>query len=235
MKLKKIINEWLQYKKISIKESTYYRYIYIIDQYILPYFKNTEMEKLVKYDLNLYIEKLSKNLLPSTVKNIFSVYKSILKFAQSKYNYTFNFDFISIPKKHKEELRVLSQKEKNKLEKYCKNNNSLRNMGIIICLNTGLRIGEICALKWECIDLEKHCIKVKKTIQRIYKKNEKKSIIKEDIPKTQESIRSIPISNKLYDMLKPIKNNYTKKCYFLTGSEKAYIEPRNYQYMFKKC
>ena len=92
---------------------------------------------------------------------------------------------VAIPKSYTEELRVLTKREKNKLEKYCKNSNTLRDIGIVICLNTGLRIGEICALKWDCIDLDKHCIKVKKTMQRIYNKNDKKSIVKEDIPKTQ--------------------------------------------------
>ena len=90
-------------------------------------------------------------------------------------------------------------------------------------------------MKWNCIDLDRHSIKVKRTMQRIYNKNDKKSIVKEDIPKTQKSIRTIPMSTKLYDILKPMKNNFSKNRYFLTGSEYNYIEPRNYQYMFKKC
>lgn len=235
MKLEKVIAEWLQFKKISIKESTYFRYVYIIDQYILPYFKDYDMKALVKYDFNIYIGNLLKFLSPITVKNTIGVFKSILKYAQSKYGYTFNFDFVAVPKVHTEELRVLSKQEKNKLERYCKKNNTLRDIGILICLNTGLRIGEICALKWNCIDLDRHCIKVKRTMQRIYNKDDKKSIVKEDIPKTQKSERTIPISTKLYDILKPMKNNFSKNSYFLTGSEYNYIEPRNYQYMFKKC
>lgn len=227
MKLEKVITEWLQFKKISIKESTYFRYVYIIDQYILPYFKDYDMKALVKYDFNVYVENLLKFLSPTTVKNTIGVFKSILKYAQSKYGYTFNFDFIAVPKVHTEELRVLSKQEKNKLEKYCKKNNTLRDIGILICLNTGLRIGEICALKWNCIDLDRHCIKVKRTMQRIYNKDDKKSIVKEDIPKTQKSERTIPISTKLYDILKPMKKNFSKNSYFLTGSEYNYIEPRN--------
>ena len=235
MKLEAIITEWLQFKKISIKESTYFRYVYIIDQYILPYFKEFKMEELIEYNFNTYIEKLLEYLSPSSVKNTISIFKSILKFSQSKYGYMFNFDFIAIPKIHTEELRVLSKREKSKLEKYCINGNTLRDIGILVCLNTGLRIGEICALKWECIDLEKHCITVKRTMQRIYNKNDKKSAVKIDIPKTQKSIRTIPISTKLYNILKPLKKNFSRNCYFLTGSEYNYIEPRNYQYMFKKC
>ena len=58
MKLETIINEWLQFKKISIKESSYFRYVYIINQYILPYFNDTDMEQLVGYDFNIYVENL---------------------------------------------------------------------------------------------------------------------------------------------------------------------------------
>lgn len=235
MNMQTIINEWLKFKKISIKESTYFRYVYIIEQYILPYFKDFDMEQLVGYDFNIYVEKLLEILSPTSVRNTIGIFKSILNFSQRKYEYKFNFDFLAIPKVHTEELRVLSKQEKNKLEKYCKKNNTLRDIGILICLNTGLRIGEICALKWDCIDLDKHCIEVKKTMQRIYNKNDKKSVVKVDIPKTQKSIRTIPISTKLYNILKPLKKNFSKNCYFLTGSDSNYIEPRNYQYMFQKC
>ena len=68
MKLEKIINEWLQFKKISIKESSYFRYVYIINQYILPYFKDTDMKQLVGYDFNIYVENLLKFLSPTSAK-----------------------------------------------------------------------------------------------------------------------------------------------------------------------
>lgn len=103
-----------------------------------------------------------------------------------------------------------------------------------MCLNTGMRLGELCALKWEDIDLNEKCIYIKKTVQRIYKgKNEKSKIII-DTPKTQYSIREIPINSKLYNLLKPIKSKYKKEAFFLTGSISKCIEPRNLQEVFKK-
>ena len=76
MKLEKIINEWLQFKKISIKESSYFRYVYIINQYILPYFNDTDMEQLVGYDFNIYVENLLKFLSPTSAKNTLGIFKS---------------------------------------------------------------------------------------------------------------------------------------------------------------
>ena len=228
-----IIEEWLKIKKITLKESTYYNYIFQINQYIKPYFKNIEMAELEKFDLNLFVGDLMKVLKPSSLKNVIVLLKSILEYSMKKYGYKFDFDFIAMPKVHKQEMKVLSAKEKSRLEKHCLENNTLRDIGIIICLNTGLRIGEICALKWESIDLEKRSIKVKQTMQRVYNKVDKTSSIVIDTPKSDSSIRSIPISTKLYNILKPLKKKYSKNSYFLSGSAYTYIEPRNYQKMFK--
>lgn len=235
LKLKQIIEEWLQLKKITLKESTYCGYIYQINQYILPYFKDIDMEELEKYNINKFVESLMESLKPSTLKNVIILLKSILNYSMKKYNYKFNLEFIVTPKVHKKELKVLNSKEKTRLENYCLKNNDLRNIGIVICLNTGLRIGEICALKWNCINLDKHCIMVNQTMQRIYNKIDKKSTIVIDTPKTDNSIRTIPLSTKLYNILKPLKKQYPSNTYFLSGSSCKYIEPRNYQKRFRKC
>ena len=113
--------------------------------------------------------------------------------------------------------------------------NNFRNVGIIVCLYTGVRIGEICALTWNDIDLKNEIIYINKTIQRIYV-DKKNTYISIDAPKSKKSNRKIPISKKLLEILKEIKreHSYTGKEYFLTGKEDKFIEPRNYQYAFHK-
>lgn len=140
---------------------------------------------------------------------------------------------MSLPKLVKRKIQILSKKEKDKLEKYCLEENNLKTLGILICLNTGIRIGELCALKWENINLEERKIYIKKTIERVYIKKEKKTKIIIDTPKSNSSIREIPINNKLYEILKKMKGKSKKNEYVLTGSDTHYIEPRNYQYYFK--
>jgi len=107
--------------------------------------------------------------------------------------------------------------------------------GILICLFMGIRIGELCALKWQDIDLEADEIRISKTIQRI--KNTEpnpttKTKIIIDTPKSETSIRAIPIPDFLFKILKALKSN--NDCYFLTGKPDKFIEPRLYQMKFKK-
>ena len=233
---KDLIGSWLLYKKHQIKNSTFYRYQYILNKYILEYFKNVKVIYFEKFDFNSFIDNLSLTLSVKTIKDIVIVLKSILRYAEKKYKFDFALDLISTPKYEAEEITILSKSERIKLENFCINKNSFRNIGIIICLNTGIRIGEICALTWNDIDLNNKLITINKSLQRVYKdKNNTKVLI--DKPKSKKSIRKIPINRKLYKILAEIKlkNSYSGDEFFLTGKSDKYVEPRNYQYMLKKC
>lgn len=234
--LKDEINNWFLFKKNSIKISTYYRYQYIVDKYILYYFKNKSIYFFMDYNFNIYVDELSKNLSAKTIKDILSILKSILKYIERKYNIDYMLDLIASPKQNYDEIQVLKDNEKNKLEKYCLKSNYLKDIGIALCLNTGLRLGEICALTWDNINLKENFIMVNKTIQRVYK-GKKNTSIQFDTPKTTKSIRKIPLSNKMINILQNLKKEkkYSGNEYFLTGCEQKYVEPRNYQYSFKKC
>ncbi len=227
---------WLLFKKNSIKSSTYYRYNYLINKYILSFFKNKSIYYFLKYDFNMYIEYLLSILSAKTTKDILSIFKSILKYIERKYDIDYKLDLISCPKNEQNEIKILKDDEKRKLEKYCLESNNLKNIGIVICLNTGLRLGEICALTWKDIDFDENCIIINKTIQRIYKGKNSTSV-QLDTPKTKKSVRKIPISKKILYPLRTFKedNNYCGDEFVLTGSKEKYIEPRTYQRLFKRC
>lgn len=226
-----VAEEWLRYKKSMVKESTYYNYLFCLEKYLYPKFENVCIANINDY--NDLIDELSEKLSPKTVRDIVSKLKSILKYYEDEYDVNLRIKRMSLPKLEKGRLKILSKKEKNRLEKYCTKENSLKSLGIFICLNTGLRVGEICALRWKNIDFDERIISVKETLQRVYLKDEKKSKIVIDKPKSRTSIRNIPINSKLYEILKPLKNVYRKNDFVLTGSETEFVEPRNYQYYFK--
>ena len=184
--------------------------------------------------MNEFIDSLEKTLSNKTVRDIVLVLKSILKYAERKYNTNFKLDLITMPTSEKNELQVFNEKEIKKLEKVCIKSEDIRNIGILIAIYTGMRIGEICALKWEHIDLNKKLINVKQTLQRVYVEKKKTKVIITP-PKTKTSERKIPIPQMLYDELKKQSVNYSKQAYVITGLEDKYIEPRSFQYVYKKA
>ena len=158
VKFEEIAKKWLEMKKISIKESTYYNYMFIIDKYLMPTFKDANLRKLVDYNYNEFVQKLKINLSVKTVRDIGNVLKSILKYSQDEYKFTINLKSINMPKLNVTKIKVLNKREKGKLERYCLKQNTLKSLGVVVCLYTGLRIGELCALKWEDIDIEEEII-----------------------------------------------------------------------------
>ena len=238
-------NEWLINKKIEIKESTYSNYAYTTRKYLIPTFKNLTIKELERYDYSTFVEKLVENLSPKTTEDIVIKLKSILNYANDVYGASISEKKIKSPKVHNEPLKILSRKECERLEKTCKEDNSLQSIGILIALETGLRIGEICALKWKNVDVENRVIKVRQTLQRIYReeselkaeekienKNDSKSYeannkartsrtkILMNTPKSENSIRNIPINDKLYRVLIQYKKTLNDEDFVLTGSKK---------------
>lgn len=229
-----IAEQWLEYKKINIKKSSYSNYEYIIKKYIKPFLEGKKLIELEKYNFNDLVNKLSLELSSKTVRDIICVLKAILHYIEDEYKCNLKTEKIKYPKQEAENIIIFSNSEKKKIEEYCMKKNDTKELGILICLNTGLRIGEICALKWKNIDLDKRIIYVKSTVERIYEDELKNTKIIIDKSKTQKSVREIPISNKLYVILKPLKKKYKDDDFFLTGKAEKYIEPRCYQYVYKK-
>ena len=227
-----VTDRWLDYKYNSIKQSTYFKYKYIIEKYLFPSLKDKTLKQLLYFDFNNYICSFY-TLNKSTLKLLITILKSILKFAERKYDLDFKTDLIKFPKKYSSNLQIFTDKEKRKLIQYCYNENSLKSIGILISLYTGIRIGELCALKWKNINLKEDTITITKTLQRVYENNGTHILI--DSPKSYSSIRKIPINKKLHNLLYALNeiNNYNKESYFLTGLTDKFIEPRNYQYTFK--
>lgn len=116
---------------------------------------------------------------------------------------------------------------------YLKENLTIKNAGIMLSLFTGLRLGEVCALKWSNIDLENSILYITTTMQRVQNLSIEgpKTKVYVSEPKSACSIREIPIPDMLLRLLANFSNNGS--CYFLTGSSEKFIEPRNLQYHFK--
>ena len=145
----------------------------------------------------------------------------------------FKLDLISTPLATEEEVEVFNEKERRKIENYILKSNRLNEIGILISMYSGMRIGEICALRWRDIDFENKSIKVTHTVQRIYvNKNDTKIILTS--PKTKKSIREIPLAKILYENLRELSKKNSKEAFILTGREDRLIEPLGYRYTYRR-
>lgn len=247
LKSKKILYKdwiytWLLEKKDYIKESTYANYSNNIFNHIIPKLGNYYLNELNHKVIQDFLLELSKNgrkdntggLAEKTIKDITIIIKGSIKkgINEDKIKHielAFNY-----PKDNKEnKLYVLTKREQNKITNYVLENINSRNIGLLISLYSGIRIGELCALRWEDVDFKKNCLTINKTIQRVYIKDKNKNISKVIIttPKTKNANREIPINKDFLEILKKVKSD--KKHYILTGNEK-YIEPRTYRKYFNK-
>jgi integrase len=179
--------------------------------------------------------KLEQGLSQKTIKDILIVLKMVLKFgAKNKWIEYESFDIQFPTEREKHNVEVLSRTHQKKIMQYIQEHFTFRNLGVYICLSSGIRIGEICALTWEDVDTDNGLIHVRRTIQRIYNIEEgnRKTELILDTPKTKNSIREIPMSRDLLRMLKPIKRIVNNAFYVLTNDAKP-TEPRTYRTYYK--
>ncbi len=228
-----VTKEWLMYIKTKVKESTYLHYKNIAESKFLNVFGLYTLEELLKIDFNVYINRISKKQSPRSVRITLIVLKEILKYAELKYDVDFKLELISMPKIPKKNVEIFDKNERIKLLNYCLNDDNFKSLGILICLYTGLRIGEICALRWKDIDFENQLIWVNQTCQRVYKgKNNTKVVISD--PKTDSSNRGVPIASNLSKKLIKERKGHDKEDFILSCKYGKVIEPANFRYYYKK-
>lgn len=229
-----IVVLWKADKKQYVKKSSFSAYTLLIENHLLTEF--SDRYQLEESEIQAFVfRKLEQGLSQKTVKDILIVLKMILKFG-SKNKWIeyqpFDLQFPTVREKHS--VEVLSRTHQRKVMLYIQEHFTFRNLGVYICLSSGIRIGEICALTWEDIDTDNGVINVRRTIQRIYTIEEdiRKTELLLDTPKTKNSIREIPMSKELIKMLKPMKKIVNNSFFVLTNDAKP-TEPRTYRTYYK--
>ena len=174
-----------------------------IDKHIIPAFGSTVCTALKSLTVSDFIQKKLKDGLSARyVCDIITVLKSIFRYASREYRINNMIDGIIMPKKSKPDIQIMTPSEKSKLVRYVDENHNNSTLGVAMSLYTGMRIGELCALKWEDIDMEKRILTVSHTIQRIqsFEGSRKTKVIITE-PKSQSSKRQIPIPECFVPML----------------------------------
>ncbi len=234
MTFQSLVYEWLDYRHESIKESTYVNYKYMIENHILPQLGHYYLYSMNNKILDEFLKEKLKNgrkdgkggLSPKTVGDIRSLLILIIKYAQMK-EYPINLTtHLFSPSINRNNIHIFSRLQQLELEKILFQSYDPIHLGILIALYCGLRIGEVCALTWEDIHLNEGTISVNKAISRIQDVNphsSAKTKVMIHYPKTNHSIREVPIPNFLIEYLKIYQ--CPEDTYLLT-STKYYMEPR---------
>lgn len=225
--------EWLNAVVNRVKESTFANYKAKFEKHILPEFEDIPCADLSAGRINEFInKKLAEGLSAIYVRDIFTVFKSMLKYAQEEYGFRLSLKNVVLPKVEKKHIEKISNTEQKKIVSYLKANLSLTSFGVLISLFMGLRIGELCGLKWEDVDFKHKILHIRRTVQRISSVNgSRKTKVIISTPKSETSFRSVVIPDFLMEYFRMFKSQ--NDFFILSGSDK-FIEPRTMQYRYKK-
>ena len=233
MKLKELLELWLErYMKHTIKIRTYNRYKSICELHLIRDLGEYELEELKPNVLqDFLLKKIDGNYSTNTIKGIVSVLKQALRLA-----ITLEFvdkeycSDLKMSSSEEKEISVFTKKEQQVIESFCLNHKKRNYIGIVICLYTGIRLGELLALTWDDIDFNSNLLTINKTSYSA--KVDGKTQIIVDKPKTKKSNRVIPIPNQLVKLLRVIKKESNSK-YVITTRNSGMVGNRSYQRTFK--
>ena len=237
-----ILALWIADNRIHLKNATIYRYSYLIETHILPELGAIQVDQITSSTINAFLaKKLSDGridgrggLSTAYVRSIMLVINSALQFATENRLCNPLLTQIHKPPLQSKELAVLSKDEQKKLESVLLTDMNETKLGIYISLYTGLRIGEICALSWEDIDIANRTIYVRHTLTRIRVIENGKTVTKNsiDTPKTKSSLRCIPICSTLAQVLNDYLPNVTSE--YVVSNKTGFVSPRTFEYRYKK-
>jgi len=230
-------DEWLVLSRNRVKESTYVKYFNTVSNHIKP-----NLGVYLPQNLNtVIIEEFSNELLvgglsPKTVRDILTVLKAILKHCRRQIGSTFPDIEVLYPKDRKKEMRVLSLEEQTRFVQYLLTDMDEVKFGILLALLTGMRIGEVCALRWEDISVKDQTIRVSSTMQRLQtldKYSDSKTRVTVGEAKSETSKRVIPLTDYAVSLCERMQV-CNGEAYILTGEACRFLEPRALQYRLEK-
>ena len=241
MKIKDFIPAYKEFKLKTCKRSSVSAYMLTIKNIILPILGDYELESVGSKEAESIKQACEdKGLSKKTIQDVIICLKNILKVAnilEVAETKTISVLWGTGNNEVKKQVEAYDKEQVRKLVASLEETPSFKNLGLLITIYSGMRIGEVCALQWKDIDLEERVIRVNKSIQRIYTEEDTMGKMKTELlistPKTKSSQREIPIVQPLFKMMK----DFAKICrpdYFVCSGTTTPIEPRTYRSYYMK-
>lgn len=233
--LKCFCEEWLEAVKGSVKASTYARYSTAVENHIGPRLGGCFPLTISTRTVDGFRRELlnEDGLSAKTVKDILVVLRTILKYTAKQFPGGFPVVEFIYPKEFRQEMRVLTRDEQRRLTNYLVQDMGRCKFGVLLALLTGLRIGELCALRWGNLSLHNRTLRVTATVQRLPSQTGSgKTELVIGNPKSETSARTIPLSDFAVGLCRQVGPGRPFD-FVLTGTEHC-MEPRALQYRMKK-
>ena len=232
---------WLASRERLLKPSSVAKYRNLVQRHILPLLGKLRICDLDRNTVSGFVRALScgqtgsgVQLTRKTVRDVLMILEKSVRFA-GELSFSVEKNELSGKTGGGKRITVLSEQEQKRLEEQLLTDTDKKKLGLLLCLYAGLRIGEICAMRWECIDLCEKTLSVNVTMQRLQiagaATGQRTGVI-ESSPKSEDSRRIVPIADFLIEQLLKRKPRL-QSAYLLTGSEQ-YIEPRSYENYYKR-
>lgn len=223
---------WCDAKRPIVKHSTMCAYLLTLQTHLLPWFGT--METIAECDVQQFvIDKCASGLARKTVRDMVAVLKSIVKYGNKHGIFHFEEWEIEYPTDTENKLLpTLSLNHQRILMNHLIEQPTQQNIGVLLALCTGMRIGEVCALQWEYVDFTQRIITVRHTVGRIYNCELKTTERIHTSPKTKNSCREIPISKQLFQSLKTVRKQSQSP--YVVGTSTQSKEPRSYRDYFSR-
>lgn len=221
----------------KIKPSTYENYYSMLKNHIIPELGGRKLMSITQEDVKNFLASLEvKKLSTNAIRNIFGMLNRVMKAAVKKGAlFTNPCEDVELPQKEKTTIKALSLSEQYILETAASKDKN--GIAVFLALYTGMRIGEISALRWTDVDFESNRLYVNRTVQRIANSdncnsNCTKTRLFFGKTKSESGRRIIPLTPKLSSLLREEKKK--SESLYVVSSRGSIAEPRTIRYRYKK-
>ncbi len=217
-------------QKRKLKESTVSRYRYVVRQYIQPQLGAAPLYTLTEERVAAFYQRLQgQGLSPKSARDAGVLLRAILRTAIKRGCFCTGVN-AELPVCKKRQVEIFTEPEILRLAHHIVDEPDLTGLGVLLALNSGLRLGELCALRWSDIDLHAGFLRVEREVQRLYEQGRTRLVVQP--PKSESSLRRIPLPVDILSLLAAHKPKNVGSVCLLTGTA-APLEPRTMQNRYR--